>query len=226
VFYCFHPTDGGASWSLVSSTRPTGSTPGALPFSGGKGGIAFASPTVGWVSVNVNIPGGSVLYQTSEAGATSKRQPVPAPAVSGGVVVEEVPVFFSATAGAAPVQIIVPPPHTGAEGAFLWAFDHTGDGGQSWSTQSAAPAEGVFDWLDAEYGWELSGPGLKSTTDGGRTWTKVQVDAPLSGIRQLEFVTLRVGWALGVTPAGNTGWFLLKTTDGGQAWERLDPRLI
>ena len=211
--------DGGATWALVSRTGPAGASPGGLPFPGGKGGIAFSSPTVGWVAVNPPIPGGSVVYETTDGGRTWARRALPAPAVSGGLVYVYRPWFFSPSTGLAPVQIIVPPAHTGDAGRLLWTVDETHDGGRSWSTQPAAPGGGLYSWLDAQHGWQVVGPNLESTSDGGRTWTAIPVHRSLSAVRQLDFVSLEVGWALESGPGGTT--VLLRTTDGGRNWAPL-----
>lgn len=223
--------DGGAHWSVVSRTRANGGTPGALPLEGEKGGITFASPTVGWVPIL--DPAGASLYRTADAGRTWRPQRLPVPAGArgapgGGTGVERVMLltFPFTTTGEVAVQVIQPPKHPGDPGRFLWTIDRTRDGGRTWATAPALPVRGVFAWLGARHGWALAGPKLEVTVDGGKTWRDVPADTSLSGMRQLDFVSPRFGWAVGDSPPGSTRWALLRTTDGGRVWNRLHPALI
>jgi photosystem II stability/assembly factor-like uncharacterized protein len=57
------------------------------------------------------------------------------------------------------------------------------------------------------------------TTDGGATWTEVQLDikgVDLTFLSSINFASTTVGWAAGSDESGHTVVF--KTSDGGQTW--------
>jgi photosystem II stability/assembly factor-like uncharacterized protein len=97
-------------------------------------------------------------------------------------------------------------------------FYLTNDGGASWVQQETditfAEPESVH-FLDENKGWAVGyyQCGYVRTTDGGRTWTKL--DDLCAG--DIQFVTANTGFAAGM---GNFGIRL--STDGGDTWSRPD----
>jgi BNR/Asp-box repeat len=106
------------------------------------------------------------------------------------------------------------------------------------TTPLAASASGVADWtwVTVDHGWALVRRpcgatvcmALRTTSDGGRTWTAVKTPPVLDTYAQhdvgttcaaqmcvvgVRFATGRIGWLFG--PA------LLQTTDGGRTWTRV-----
>ena len=73
----------------------------------------------------------------------------------------------------------------------------------------------TVDFLDLNHGWVADGTGtiLYMTSDGGQSWTKITPGGNFKSITQLDFVSTKVGFAIGYTDSGSP--FLLKTTDGG-----------
>lgn len=217
----YRTTDGGASWSKVSETRAVRSTAGALPYGAwSPGDIAFASATVGWAQDAFALPqgaggpfvGGYQLFGTTDGGTTWSKASLPVPSVPGSLVSVSAPTFFSPQVGVAPVMVMMT--SEPARQGHFFTFDHTVDGGQTWSTEPQILCQGVFDWLDARHGWVVSTASLRVTADGGKTWTEVHSNISVGGVRQLDFTDGQIGWAV---EAGG-GRTLLKTTDGGQTW--------
>ena len=118
----------------------------------------------------------------------------------------------------------------------------TSDGGHSWTRQYAGPAALYqVDFTDAAHGWAVGKDALLRTTDGGATWTAAaepalsasRPGAPCQAIDTVHFVSPSVGYAVAGGTAGAgapvlgglsgpfSGGRLLRTTDGGQTWQRL-----
>jgi photosystem II stability/assembly factor-like uncharacterized protein len=116
----------------------------------------------------------------------------------------------------------------GGKGALL----STEDGGASWKLRTPAPTEDALrdiHFVDEQNGWavcerdwyrlktkEEPRSYLLRTSDGGRTWARVEVagadvDARLVGVR---FAGREHGWAFGELGA------LYTTADGGRTWSR------
>ncbi|PIQ63740.1 MAG: hypothetical protein COV99_01540 [Bacteroidetes bacterium CG12_big_fil_rev_8_21_14_0_65_60_17] len=110
----------------------------------------------------------------------------------------------------------------------------TEDGGETWErVYEGTRGPGI----QGEWGWKITFPtpdagyisvetisnfnGLPAkilkTTDGGRTWSPIEVDGSVSraGLQGIGFVTADVGWA------GGRGVTSL-TTDGGNTWQQLE----
>jgi photosystem II stability/assembly factor-like uncharacterized protein len=115
----------------------------------------------------------------------------------------------------------------GGKGALLY----TSDGGAHWELRPRFMEDAMQDvfFTDARTGWIVcersifaTGEGesvsyLLKTTDGGETWTRVEVtrgeysDVKLAGLR---FADATHGWVYGEAGA------LYATTDGGETWSR------
>jgi len=84
-----------------------------------------------------------------------------------------------------------------------------------------------LDFIDSLNGWACGPPGnlgparppvMNHTTDGGVTWTPQPVNSSWrnGGMIDVSFVNGRVGYASGV------GDFVIRTSNGGDSWERED----
>lgn len=98
----------------------------------------------------------------------------------------------------------------------------TTDGGDSWNPTTFAGNGAInsIDFLDAQKGFAVGGPGLLKTTDAGASWKPIEsaaIDAVAPS--QVTFATATVGYVSAI-PQGGQGWptVLLKTTDGGATW--------
>lgn len=164
------------------------------------------------------------FYRTTDGGKTWREQSLPVPSgysTGGGSAVTWPPVFFGEKDGFFPVRF-------GAQQPPATIFYVTRDGGESWNPTAPLAPEGnkrlVWSFVDPRHGFAADGERLYQTTDGGRNWAKLAPDPDLAGVRQLAFVNSKTGWAL-VSEAGSTRTRLLKTVDGGSAWNAVIPGL-
>ncbi|HEV3468230.1 MAG TPA: YCF48-related protein [Pyrinomonadaceae bacterium] len=101
----------------------------------------------------------------------------------------------------------------------------------SWSKQKS----GTFAWLHAvyflneRYGWAGGGKGaLLSTEDGGATWRRRSIYSE-DTLRDIFFVDGRHGWVVcerdvyRLKSEAQPPTYLMRTTDGGRTWSRVEP---
>jgi len=224
--YLFSTSDGGATWSPVSTmSLPKGGVP-----------IVFADLVHGWAVTppafdnagNVVSPG-SALYRTTDGGHSwTLVTGLPAKAAY------DMPTFFSADDGVlfgldpAPVVFV------------------TSDGGSTW-TGTSVPVRGSASSLapppqfssPTAHAWFLSwGRSLVETTDAGKHWTTIDTKAPWpndpgpgpskGGAWGLTFFSANDGWAVvGLPPCkapyGCADEGAIATHDSGRAWHFLNP---
>lgn len=228
----YHSIDGGQHWAKIAVSSPkTDNQPGALPFANADNNLTFINATTGWITGGLNASTSPRLYITRDSGRTWHQQVLPAPGndsriFKSGTVVWR-PQFFSASEGILPVS--------------FWAASSldvyvTHDGGNSWQSTSMLrilmpPNLDVYaptsdpDFVDVNHGW-VSGwqkTSLYSTGDGGKHWTKIvpRPNLPYIALYDYDFVTSKVGWALGAITHSSPGPEsppLFKTEDGGKTW--------
>ena len=107
------------------------------------------------------------------------------------------------------------------------AVFHTTDGGAAWqdATPTGLQNPSCIEFVDADHGWISKGhdwdhdSSLLRTTDGGATWEWVPTGPALSsmGVVRLQFFDALHGWAL-LDYAG----IMAHTDDGGTTWQVLD----
>lgn len=115
---------------------------------------------------------------------------------------------------------------TGWAAGDAGAVYRTTDGGKSWKPLLSGAAANInfIYFIDWNYGWMLGESGGKMadetegenilllTTNGGRTWTRKS----LPNVTNLYFTDAKTGWAVGKNAT------LLKTTDGGLEWNKVE----
>ncbi|MGQ0778832.1 MAG: YCF48-related protein [Pseudonocardiales bacterium] len=187
--------------------------------------VGFASETRGWVGT---LTAGKRLFETVDGGATwtnvTDLPPLAPSAVCGLSVVDESVVYASGTN--------FPNRPT--------SMMRTIDGGATWQAwDMSAHATLLVDtyFTDADHGWVVGGkasvanPGrddvravVLRTEDGGRTWVDkvagLSAQLPLGEWGwKIQFLDDRLGYvALESFERGA----ILKTTDGGDSWTRID----
>ncbi len=217
----YRTTYGGETWTKISSTKPPdNTTPGALPFGGDKNGLSFLNSSTGWAT-GTEPAAFPWLYITHDGGRTWQHQSLRLPPNQASAELSITPpTFFNATEGILPVNGL----SAGSEivrGSDIYI---THDGGASWhSTSLLATNASSVDFIDVNHGWVTDGTTLYMTSDGGQHWAKIFAGATTNTMpkfQQLDFVSSKVGWAIGYTDAG--AMFLLRTVDGGQMWTRVN----
>lgn len=121
---------------------------------------------------------------------------------------------------------------------FAFCLSPSARAAGGWTRQRS----GTFAWLhavffvDGERGWAVGGKGaLLRTTDGGRRWEAMQSPSG-DALRDVFFVDGQTGWLVcerdiyRLKAKGEGRSYLLKTTDGGASWARvevagLDPKV-
>lgn len=216
----YRTSDGGLSWSLMSSS------PGRAPAGCGQQ-MSFADVSTGWLAgiCDQNVPN---LLVTHNSGVTWQAQPLPLATLHIGCPCAffDPPHFFDRLHGSLVLH--------GSPGALLV----TSDGGRTWSARSLpGEAQITVDFVDLNHGWAIAGSSdqltktgslaspslalpLYHTSDGGLTWTLVPTDLLLQSadgrIDTLYFVDVTNGFAIRVNTGGASQ--SLKTTDGGRTW--------
>lgn len=110
--------------------------------------------------------------------------------------------------------------------SFSRGLLHTKDGGKTWIARRFGPPLGFYDvfFSDAYHGWAVGRSStawdyqntsmIWCTTDGGKTWTQQYSESGGTGFGVVQFADNLTGWVIGVSE-------MLKTSDGGNTWERL-----
>ena len=204
-------SDGGRTWSPISIVG----TPES-PFTGAVQ-ITFLNGSEGWIIETFTV------WHTRNGGANWERS-LPAPHATEGkntlVWASQPTRGFFLDAKAAWIA--------GAKGEVYC----TEDGGQNWGVSQAASGDtnlrDIF-FIDRNTGWAVGSPNGASyrTDDGGKRWRKQSMDileAP--GMHGIHFINRLDGWAVGQIWRNEVGrgtvGILLRTTDGGESWQRVE----
>jgi photosystem II stability/assembly factor-like uncharacterized protein len=239
----FRTNDAGATWSKVADLPQLsgmalsggiwGHTSGV-----GETNFEFADASRGWLATGLEGTGGSGgLLETTDGGRTWHDVTVQVPAaMTGEKAVLGYPVLLGNGQALLPVFFGL------RTDINTFSIDHhylyfSSNSGSSWSDPQPLRANGLEptgnEWqnfyLDAKHWWftttnqrsagepvAQAGPGVASTTDGGKNW-QVFHDKSAPTILQLSFTDPQDGWAEAITGPDNTN-ILLRTTDGGAHW--------
>lgn len=194
--FIYRTVDGGLHWSHVEMTPATGKAAhGALPVGCASYGMAFVSPTTGWVSGSCGLA--TLFDVTHDGGVTWAPQPFPCINCALYAPQFTSPLVGSLFAG------------TGVGGLFV-----TNDGGRTWSGRLAPPGNWP-DFVDANHGFTMGLTGnnnpstvLWTTTGGGMTWAQ----APMARFTATDRSRLRSSTS---SVLGLVGWSPLTSSSEG-----------
>lgn len=205
----YRTTDGGDTWIRIASANSKG-TDGLH----GIEGITFLDAERGFATGGHTSPF-ATIYVTRDGGYTWQQQELSPPSLvtpnlSGFFA--EPPIFFTSQDGILPAQYSSP----SASGIVFYT---THDGGVDWEPSKSPyvlTSQKYRGWsfADANHGWVVDVDGILYVTgDGGLQWTRISPTPSFGDVRNIDFVSLQLGWAVSDSPP----WFQ-KTVDGGRTW--------
>jgi photosystem II stability/assembly factor-like uncharacterized protein len=210
-----HTTDGGVNWNLVSTSISPPKGVGFFSYSGRKTGLSFANSSTGWAGITTYGSKQSFAFVTHNGGITWTSQNLPLP-ISGKEVMGGTtpPIIFGQ-------DIVMPALENGGFTLYL-----SSNGGATWqanpqvfpSGQRTTVGKDNIYVVDPTHAWAIDSQGvLYITTNGGRSWS---FHSTLQNVSQLSFISHTIGWAY--SGQGQKVPTLLKTTDGGQSWSKIN----
>lgn len=108
----------------------------------------------------------------------------------------------------------------------------TVNGGDSWESQHSGITEPLsyIYFVDADRGWIIGNGGtILATTNGGDSWGR-QNSGVSSYLKDIHFIDESNGWVVGFSLGGlfidDVDGVILRTTNGGNSWERQNPDMI
>ena len=190
--------DGGTTWTsdIVLTTA------------GWSDRVRFASSLNGLVMDQLNLNAANAAHYTTDGGATASDWTADVPDPNGGWFGDQ----FS----------LLPNQHARASGITYCSSTNTG---ASWTCSPSI--DSVFDgpvfFLNDTDGWVGGGEispavegWLHRTSDGGTTWSGRVLDIGWP-VREILFVSSKVGWAAGGNVYSGVGGMFF-SSDGGQTW--------
>ncbi len=215
--YLFATKDGGSTWQRITD-----------PYSFGlqslhNSGLTFLDAQFGWVTKdNLGVMAGAFFEQTVDGGITWEDVFLPAPPeydwfTEYSRCSVSAPAFTSEQSASLIVKCrlygedISPD----EEWSLIYVYT-TRDLGKTWKhTLLPSPVESLV-FLNEQEGWAFGREHYK-TTDGGLSWVQIKT---VHWDGQFSFVDTLNGWAV----ARNADEIaLVKTVDGGQTWQVIEP---
>lgn len=215
----FKTIDGGSSWSKINLNRK-----GFVPEH-----MDFVSKKLGWICGTVQIAMAHdvlYVYRTVDGGGSFGQQlrkdygTDSACATVGIDFIDQYNGWFL----------------TSNYGTMQGDLFHTTDGGKSFYIVSqlrcGRPYPAMICFSDKETGWIPSVPGagpinggILRTMDSGKSFQGVTDDNTLEGVSEVEFPSKRIGYATCISVQSEHSGYIMKTTDGGNTWVQIYPRL-
>ncbi|MGQ0722870.1 MAG: FG-GAP-like repeat-containing protein [Candidatus Eiseniibacteriota bacterium] len=222
--FAIKTTDGGASWTQISSGTGQ-SLNGMAKFPGGS------LIAVGDNGTLLTSAGGTPWIQHSSF-TTNNLVAVEVLGAQGVVAVDQTGLLYrSSDAGATWTASTAAPPNLSAadldfatpldgwvigSGFGSGALFHTTDGGASWTPAPSILGGYVAVDFEGANGWAANVSGLYyRTTDGGGSWTSANLPGDFFNVEDMDFWNANVGYAV--------GWwgYAARSSDAGATWQVL-----
>jgi photosystem II stability/assembly factor-like uncharacterized protein len=198
----------GLSWSLLWQVNADRPSAGPIPLDGTKFVLGFDG-SLGWLAIRHGDS--EHLVETFDGGRTWSETTLP---LSGPILLFDLRLLPDGSA------ILI------ARSDGSWRAIKSNDGGRTWGDSRRVPinsaaAGGVYDrpaLLDYRHWVFADGSVLRSTSDGGQTWSDVHSRLPtgVSALHDLWLFPGGKGWATGTDARGQDQ--ILTTSDGGWTW--------
>jgi photosystem II stability/assembly factor-like uncharacterized protein len=225
----YRTADGGLHWSEVAHTPPPPSTAvskSGLPVMCDKAGMAFATPSAGWLAGACNNL--SYAMRVTRDGGThwsAQALPIPADTCSTGGCEVFGPQFFGRTGFVSLARAPAAP-------YFLVSQNL----GRTWQTRALPSGSGLdprITFFSARDGVLVSagpqgsiGAVFYTTANAGRSWTAVPQGTAFTQLGVgFDFVSTRIGyaWVLGTDATGSTAPQMYRTRNSGRTWTPFTP---
>jgi hypothetical protein len=225
----YRTADGGLHWSEVAHTPPPPSTAvskSGLPVMCEKAGMAFATPSAGWLAGACNNLS-YAMRVTRDGGTRWSAQALPIPADTCSTDGCEVfgPQFFGLTGFVSLARAPAAP-------YFLVSQNL----GRTWRARALPSGSGLDPRITFFSAWDgvlvsagsqgSIGTVFYTTANAGRSWTAVPQGTAFTQLGAgFDFVSTRIGyaWVLGTDAAGSTAPQMYRTGNSGRTWTPFTP---
>lgn len=217
-FDILHTTDGGKTWKIVTHVG-SDSNKTTIPISDFADNLSFSSPTDGWLVGETNNNMQMTFFHSENAGQSWNKSSLKAPKGYEGYATQpQNPQFSSSNSGKLAVTFEGNPASKQSFKTVIYNFNGRG----SWNAVSTLNAGADVTFLNQNIGWAIENSSPTSlnkyivwkTTDGGKTWKKIQTIS--QQLYDVQFTSEKTAWAI-----GRENKQLYTSNDGGATWKEV-----
>lgn len=205
----YKTNDGGKSWKRISNISEN--------IASYPTGMKFKNMEEGWITSSNHGQDYILTFRTNDYGINWSKENIQIPSIykDGYYTNSYPPTFFDKDTenGVIPIEYV-----SSTAERFIIPYVTT-DGGNTWSITNDLSTYifDCYDFLDEKQWWAIDKKDNKlyKTNDSGKTWEEISQSESFKNIESINFVTEKVGWAMGNN-------IFIKTIDGGKTWSNLD----
>jgi len=202
----YKTSDGGKSWSRIGNiTNKIESYPT---------GMTFKNSREGWITSSNHGQEYITTFKTDDGGYSWRKGNLQMVSMYKDYYTDSYPpVFFNNEKkfGVLPIEYVKD------ESRFIIPYI-TNDGGNSWSATKKLSnyTLSYYDFITEKQWMTIANKEKKlyETSNKGDSFEELSQNEIFKGIKTLDFVTNKIGWAIGDN-------FFIKTTDGGKHWNKI-----